>query len=684
MAVRSKRKNNNSAVVAIVISVIVIILAAATIIFFGGDGGGILGKIRDDIVGNDVNGAHNGLQLDLIDSSDLPDSTTPVQETDAEGDTVITLSDSGITIDGQGAVAEGSYLKIVSGGTYIISGTLSDGRIAVRAQGEDVVLILNGVNVNCSNSAALYVNKAKSVTLLLNGTTENIFTDGSSYDYTLEYGDASNDEPNACIYSKDDLIIRGTGSLRVNGIFNSGIIGKDTLKILNTTVEVNAKNNGINGKDSLTIQNSTVSVTAGGDALRSTQDNDPTLGWASLSGSNIYLTATDGDGMQIERGITIDNCSISITTGNNGAKSTITESSTKGIKCSQGYIMINSGTIVIDSYDDAIHCAGDITVNGGTLSIATGDDAIHSDANIYINDGLIEIPESHEGLEAALIEISGGEIYIVADDDGINASGGNDASSKDVKNLFMSDGSYLGITGGYIYINAQGDGIDSNGDIYMSGGTLIISGPTSSADGAIDYNGDFHMDGGMLFAAGASGMAEAPDNMTINVLSITFDRALAAGDYVCISGGGKEFVFRVDKQTENIVFGSPELETGAEYTVSYGGKYSGEVKDCIASGGKYSGGTELATVTLTAGLNYYGRVGIGGSMGGNRFGNDGQFGGFGGEGNKNPFGGGGRGGMDGRPGGFDGGQPPHSGDLEANEPPMQVPGNMGEPPTGDR
>lgn len=636
MAYKNKSK---SAPVAIIIAVLVIILAAALIIFFGGDGTGPLGAIKDDILGQ--GGVQNDTQIDLIDASDLPDSTIPVQETQEDGATVITLNGSEINVDGAGAAADGNSVVIIQSGIYSISGTLDDGRIVVNAKGQDVVLILDGVNVTCSNSSPLYIYKAASVTLLLNGTKENVFTDGTSYDYTLKYCNSTDDEPNACIYSKGDLIIRGTGSLKVNANYNSGIISKDTLQIINTTVDVEAKNNGINGKDSLTIQNATVHVNAGGDALRSTKDNDPSLGWAVFTDSNIYLTTKDGDGVQVETGITIDNCSISITTAD-GATGKSTGSSTKGIKCSQGYITVNSGTIVIDSTDDAFHSAGNINLNGGTISIATGDDAVHSDANIYVTDGVISMPDCHEGLEGALIEISGGYIYIVADDDGINASGGNDTSG--YGNMFMSDGSYLGITGGYIYIDSEGDGIDSNGDIYMSGGTLIISGPTSSMDGAIDYNGDFHIDGGLLFAAGSAGMAEAPDNMTINTLSVTFDSVLDAGTYISISGGGKEFVFQVQKQTGNIVFSSPELENGVEYTISYGGKYSGETKDSVCSGGKYSGGKELATVTLIEGLNSYGQVGIGGTMGGGHFGNPGQFGGMGGEGKDNPFRGRGQGG----------------------------------------
>lgn len=650
MATQTKRRKRSSGAI-ILVAVVVIILAVAALALFGGKGeNNFIDHIKDDLLSEDDKG---DTQFELMDGSTLPDATKPVQETSAEGATQIVLSDSGITVTGQGAVADGSYLKIVKGGTYSISGTLSDGRIAVKAKGEDVVLILNGVNVTCTNSAPLYVNKAASVTLLLNGTSENVFSDGTSYDYTLEYGDAVGEEPNACIHSKADLIIRGTGSLVVNGHYNSGIIGKDTLQILNTTVSVSAVNNGINGKDSLTVQNSTLNVNAGGDALRSTQDTDPSLGWAKFTDSNVCLVS-GGDGIQAETAVTVDNCSISITSGTDGAKGTVTDTSTKGIKSNQGGITVNSGNIVINTSDDAMHAAGDININGGTLSIATGDDAIHADADIYISGGLVEIPDCHEGLEGALIEISGGEIYIIADDDGINAAGGNDSSSADFRGgMFESDGSYLGITGGYLYINSQGDGIDSNGDIYMSGGTLIVSGPVSDGDGAIDYTGDFHVDGGLLFAAGSAGMAQAPDNMTVNTLSISFDKVLDEGTVVCISGGGKEFAFKLEKQTGNIVFSSPELVTGTEYTVSYGGKYSGDVKDGICSDGKYSGGTELAKVTLTEGLNTYGRVGIGGTVGGGGFGEPGRFGGMGGEGHQNPFGG-----MGGNPGGPGGGRPP--------------------------
>ena len=178
-----QKKKSKSALVVVIVAVLAIVLAAAFIIFFGGDGNP-LASLKDDILGG--KGVENETKLDLMDSSDLPDSTSPVQEPSESGATVITFNGSDISIDGNGAVADGNTLLIVQSGIYSLSGTLDDGRIIVNAKKQDVVLILDGVNVTCSNSSPLYIYKAASVTLLLNGTTENVFTDSTSYDYTLD------------------------------------------------------------------------------------------------------------------------------------------------------------------------------------------------------------------------------------------------------------------------------------------------------------------------------------------------------------------------------------------------------------------------------------------------------------------------------------------------------------------
>ena len=46
------------------------------------------------------------------------------------------------------------------------------------------------------------------------------------------------------------------------------------------------------------------------------------------------------------------------------------------------------------------------------------------------------------------------------------------------------------ITGGSLTINSQGDGLDSNGNATITGGTVVVNGPTNDGNGALDVNGE--------------------------------------------------------------------------------------------------------------------------------------------------------------------------------------------------
>ncbi|MCD7822919.1 MAG: carbohydrate-binding domain-containing protein [Oscillospiraceae bacterium] len=590
----SKNKSGNKSIagtiVIIAIILVVLIVAVLWILDLGGSESesGILGTNDVSEVGGETDGT--GTYKQLLNENTLADATQAVQTTNESGDTVITLSGSTVSVSGDdsGVTLEDKDIIITREGTYEFTGSLDDGRIIVNAVNQNVVLILNGANITCSNGSAIYVYKAGTCTILLNGNTENTISDGSSYDFSLSFCDSSAEEPNAAIFAKDDLIIRGTGKLIVNGNYVAGIIGKDTLKIINTNVTVNAAGNGINGKDSLTIQNSTVNVTAGKDALRSTNDTDATLGYAALTDSNITL-ASGNDGVQAETAITISNCSISIITAG-GAYET-TADSAKGLKCVQGYITINGGSIVIDSADDSVHAAGDITISDGVLNLSSGDDAVHSDGSLAVTGGNIVISTSSEGLEGENILISNGTVYINSKSNAINAS-----------NEDGTDGN-VNITGGYLYISSNDDTIDSKGDITISGGTVIVNG---NSDGGLKYVNNFSIDGGTVLMLGYASTAKNPSTASQNTISVSFASAVSTSSYIKISCGSEEFVFRTTKPVENVLFSSSMLETGETVTISYGGSYKkGESIDNICTGGTYSGGNEL-TLTVSDGLTIYG------------------------------------------------------------------------------
>lgn len=624
MSKRSTRRASSGGRLAVIIVLVAVILTAA-VWYLSNHESAPGGQGQSAGSGEDALQPLSSTNKILLNEEELPDCTSPVALVSESGDTVISLNKSSVVIDGSGASFEDGTLLIDRAGVYQLSGEL-DGRIVVNAKGENVVLVLNGVSVNSQQSAAIYVYKAKTVTLIANESYVNSFVDGESYDYSLDLCSAADEEPDAAIFSKADMIIRGTGTIQVSGRYRGGIVSRDTLKIVNTTVEVTAVNNGITGKDSLTIENSTLRVDSGNDGLRSTKSDDPSLGYISMVNSNISVVS-GGDAVQAETGVSVENCSIKLISGG-GAFSEATDSQ-KGIKCVQGGVDIISGYIYMDCADDSINAMGDVKISGGVMNLSSGDDGVHSDSQVSVSGGTTVVTMCREGLEGMSVDISGGVVYINSKSDGINAAGGSDNQGFDGTAEFMpNESNKISVSGGYVYIRAEDDGVDSNGNIELSGGTLIIAGSTQGDKGALDYNGDFSLTGGTLLAYGARQMAQAPDNPGQKTISVSFDSVIPAETVVNIKCGEESFTFITEQQMENMVFSSPALQGGSECVVSYGGKYTGgENLDCVYSGGRYSGGSELS-LSLDSGLSVYGQVGMGGSRGGRTVGSPGERGGF--------------------------------------------------------
>ena len=573
----------------------------------------------------------------VTESAAIVTSDAPVSaEVDTDGAAAITLSGTTATVSGSGVSFDESsgVVTITAGGAYTVSGTLSEGRIIVDAMGEDVVLVLDGADITCSYGSPIYVYKSSSTTIHLADSSENVLTDGGSYTFADEYSSTEDDEPNACLYSKSDLIIQGAGSLTVNANYNNGVTSKDTLTIVDATLNVTAVNNGVTGKDSVDTANATVTVTCGGDAIRSTNDaEEENVGWVRLTDSDLTLTAGE-DGVQAETVLRIDGGTYTITTG--GGYQTSSSDSAKGLKACET-ITISDGTFVLDCSDDAVHSNGSIEIAGGSFAVTTGDDAFHADDSLVISGGELNIVDSHEGVESADITISGGIIRIVADDDGVNAGGGADSSGftggwGGIDSFGGGSGSVT-ISGGELYIYSRGDGLDSNGSITMTDGTVIVY-STGNADGALDYDGSFSISGGTLLAAGG-GMPEAPGSSEQNTVYVGFGTTLPAGTVAALTNGNEQIAVELPVSSTYLVYSSPDMSDG-EWTVSYGGSYSGDFSIGLGSGGTYSGGTELTTVTLSGGLTTSGSTGWGamGGMsgpGGRQGGGNMQGGSFGGQ-----------------------------------------------------
>lgn len=222
-------------------------------------------------------------------------------------------------------------------------------------------------------------------------------------------------------------------------------------------------------------------------------------------------------------------------------------------------IIIEDGTFTIDSYDDAIHAnSGTLLVDGGNFTISTYDDGLTSDVLTKITGGDINITKCYEGLEGAYVEIEDGKINVVAQDDGINA-----ASDDKVNNHII-------ISGGNIFVNAEGDGVDSNGAIYMTGGSLTIFGPTTDANSALDADGGIFVNGGCLFAVGPLGMSEVPSsNSKQNVLFYAQNQKINASTIISLQdeNGQEILTLTTKKDIQSIIISCPSLVKGKTFNL---------------------------------------------------------------------------------------------------------------------
>ena len=531
--------------------------------------------------------------------------------------TTITLNQDSVTVEGAGVTVEGTVVTINAAGTYRLHGVLSDGQVVVDSRDDGkVTLLLSGVDLSCSSSAPIYVANADKTIITLAAGTLNTISDGESYS-SAEVGSQG---PNGTIFSHDDLTINGEGALVVRANCNNGIVSKDDLKVTGGNITVNAVNDGLKGRNSIAVSAGTIVINAGGDGLRADNDEEATEGYIAIAGGVLTIVATQ-DGIHAESSLQISGGEIALTTGGGSANSSdrpergmrrpgaATETdgaSAKGLKAGTA-IIIEGGSITVDSSDDALHSNGSVTIHDGVLLLASGDDGIHADATLEVNGGSLSITKSYEGIESAVITLNDGNVHITASDDGINVAGGADGSSlgqRPGQNDFVASADHhLYIHGGYIFVDATGDGIDTNGSCEMTGGTVLVNGPTESMNGALDYLGEFRITGGLLVAVGSVGMAQAPSTSSTQYsVMLRFSSPAAGGTLFRIEAenGGEIVTFVPTKAYQAIVISSPLLTNGGSYSLSIGGRSAGSNTDGLYSAGAYSEGTQLGTFTITS------------------------------------------------------------------------------------
>lgn len=264
----------------------------------------------------------------------------------------ILLNGDSVTCEDSSVYIADDKLTITSFGTYAISGEWNNGQICVEcADAGEVNLILNNATITNQNQACIFIKKAQSATITLQDGSVNTLTDGALY----TFDNPTDDEPDAALFSKEDLILTGTGTLIVEGNYMNGIVGKDGLTIESGVYEVSSVEHGIKGKDYLVVNGGEITVDAEGDGLKSTNSKEAQLGYVEINGGVVNVHSDD-EAIQAVTKITVNGGELNVDSTNNGLRS-------------DDALIFNGGVVSIDAEDDALDAPSITVADGASVTV---------------------------------------------------------------------------------------------------------------------------------------------------------------------------------------------------------------------------------------------------------------------------------------------------------------------------
>ena len=274
-------------------------------------------------------------------------------------------------------VADGQDIHITAAGVYVLTGMAANATVYVEAGDDDKVqLVLDNLNVTNAGFPVIYVKTADKLFVTTSGD--------SSLAVTGTFTADGETKTNGVIFSKTDLTLNGTASLKISSTEN-GIVSKDDLKITGGVYTVTAKSKAIDANDSIRIADGTLNLTAGTDGLHAENNDDAQKGYIYIGGGSITIYAGD-DGVHATSVVQIDGGSLTI-------------QAAEGIEGT--YIQLNDGTLSIQATDDGINAGRKssaytptVEINNGdiTVTMGAGDtDGIDSNGNIIVNGGTIRV-----------------------------------------------------------------------------------------------------------------------------------------------------------------------------------------------------------------------------------------------------------------------------------------------------
>lgn len=526
---------------------------------------------------------------------------------DASDAVTIACSGASADISGKGAKAADGVVTITAAGTYVFSGSLS-GQIDVDVSDtEKVQIVLNGIDITCGDGPAIYVVNADKVFLTLAEGTQNSVTDGAAY--ALADGE---DEPDAAIFSKDDLTINGSGALTVLANYDKGVHSKDDLKITGGTIGVTSVGDGIKGRDCVAVFAGNITIDAGEDGIQSNNDEDAGRGWVSIDGGVLHITA-GLDGIQAETTLQVTGGTLDIVTGGGASEAAASDSGAAGTAPQSGMTApdvsggatqtgpgaqngaeapdassgatgntgtgtgtAESGQVVVtaavttasvgsaqtlasssasssgDSFK-GLKGAQSVYICGGDITIDSADDAVHSNGSVTVCGGSVTAATGDDGFHAdADLLISGGTISVTQSYEGLEGQTVT-VSGGEISVVSSDDG--LNAAGGSDSSSAGGrmgaDSFASDSDckILISGGYLRV---IAGGDG-IDSNGDLSVTGGVT-------LVDGPTDNGNGALDYAGSGTITGG--VLIAAGSVGMAQSLDSETQGVILASFAQQSG--------------------------------------------------------------------------------------------------------------------------
>ena len=492
----------------------------------------------------------------------------------ALAETDIRLADAGVEA-GAGVKVDGDSISIVESGSYRLTGTMTEGHIAVEADG--VELIWDGAQIACSTAAPLSAHGDLALTLTENGGTLS----DARPDWYLDGGGAAID-------AGGKVFVSGAGSLNVTAQAGHGLRAAG-LRLEGGALNVLAGENGVHleaeaGETAFELTGGQLAVEADGIGVYAGGD-------AALRGGDLRLTS-GADGLYVEGALTVSGGAAQVSAGGGAGAASHTAayydsffgydpfdlffgSPYYGGYDNGGYearvydaisaaeIVMEDGSLVLDASGDALRADGALTMTGGALSITCGGDGLRAGGDVAVSGGVIWVDECETGLSGANVSVGNAEVSIVSAGAGLYALSGRSGDAS------VLDGAKLTIAAG-------GDGIAAGADVYLAGGETSIC--CSGRSGApLNAAGEVFADGGTLIAAGGSDESAIAEDSAQAVLRARFNGTLREGVRVVVENedGQAAFSFEPEVDFSRLTLTSPALQQGGTYTLYVEGEALG-------------------------------------------------------------------------------------------------------------